>query len=58
MYVSTHYALSALAICQRILPGPMAQAIIFRAFGAALIAFLHDLFKPGNKNSGGFQKPH
>jgi hypothetical protein len=36
---STHYALSALGIIQRLLPGPMAQAIPFRAFGAERIEF-------------------
>ena|ERR1043166_4627445 len=39
MHVSTHYALSALGIFQRLLPGPMAQAITFRAFGAERLQF-------------------
>jgi hypothetical protein len=50
-----HYALSALGICQRILPGPMAQAIIFRAFGAALLRFYTTSLSLGTKRAVGFE---
>ena len=50
-----HYALSALGNLIELVPGPMAQAFTFRAFGAGKLTFDTASFKAGNTQYSLFQ---